>query len=47
MHSPKEAHLEAVYRILRYLTGSLDKGLFLMKKEARIGLHWAGSIEDR
>ncbi|RVW15529.1 Retrovirus-related Pol polyprotein from transposon RE1 [Vitis vinifera] len=31
MHSPKESHLEAVYKILRYLKGSPGKGLFFKK----------------
>ena len=52
MHSPKEAHLEASYRILRYLKGSPGKGLFFKKSEKRqievfTDADWAGSIEDR
>lgn len=35
MHSPKEIHLEAVYKILRYLKSSLRRGLFLKKSEGR------------
>lgn len=33
MHSPKEAHLEAIYRTLRYLKGSIGRGLFFKKNE--------------
>ena len=31
MHSPYKKHLEAVYRILRYLKGTLGKGLLFQK----------------
>ncbi|RVX07826.1 Retrovirus-related Pol polyprotein from transposon RE1 [Vitis vinifera] len=31
MHSPKESHLEAVYKILRYLKGSPGRGLFFRR----------------
>ncbi|KAK2993136.1 hypothetical protein RJ640_006823 [Escallonia rubra] len=52
MHSPHEEHLEAVYRILRYLKSSLGKGLFFRKNEQRnleayTDADWAGSIIDR
>lgn len=52
MHSPHEQHLEAVYRILRYLKSSLGKGLSFGKNEQRgIEVHtnadWVGSISDR
>ena len=52
MHSPKEAHLEAVYKILRYLKGSPGKGLLFKKNEDRImevftDADWAGSVEDK
>ena len=33
MHSPREAHLEAVYKILKYLKGSPGKGLLFKKNE--------------
>ncbi|KAL6323474.1 hypothetical protein AAG906_039046 [Vitis piasezkii] len=35
MHSPKESHLEAVYKILRYLKGSPRKGLFFKKGDSK------------
>ncbi|KAK3006432.1 hypothetical protein RJ639_016813 [Escallonia herrerae] len=52
MHSPHEEHLEAVYRILRYLKSSPRKGLFFMKNEQRnleayTDANWAGSITDK
>ena len=52
MHSPTEVHLEAVYRILRYLKGSPGKGLFFKKDNEReikvfTDADWAGSLEDR
>ena len=28
MHSPKESHMEAIHRILKYLKGTPGKGLF-------------------
>ena len=52
MHSPFEEHLEAVYRILRYLKTTPGKGLFFKKNEQRnveafTDADWAGSVEDR
>ena len=35
MHSPKESHLEVVYKILRYLKGSLGRGLFFKKGDSK------------
>lgn len=35
MHSPQESHLEAVYKILRYLKDSPGKGLFFKKSERK------------
>ena len=35
MHSPTEEHMEAVYRILRYLKMTPRKGLFFRKTENR------------
>ena len=52
MHSPYEEHLDAVYRILRYLKGTPGKGLFFKKNETRgvevyTDADWAGSVVDR
>ena len=52
MHSPYEVHLEAVYRILRYLKSTPGKGLFFKKSEqktieAYTDVDWAGSVTDR
>ena len=35
MHSPKESHLEAVYKNLRYLKGSIGRGLFFKKGDSK------------
>lgn len=52
MHSPCQEHLEAVYRILRYLKGTPGRGLYFKKNEKRnVELYtdadWAGSLVDR
>ena len=52
MHSPYEVHLEAVYRILRYLKSTPGKGLFFKKSEEKTietytDADWAGSVTDR
>lgn len=52
MHSPSTEHMEAVYRILRYLKGTHGKGLFFKKTEERgieafTDADWAGSVDDR
>jgi hypothetical protein len=49
MHSPFEEHLEAVYRILRYLKANPGKGLFFRKTNERnvsifTDADWADSI---
>ena len=52
MHAPYEEHLEAVYKILRYLKGTPGRGLFFKRCNQR-GIEvytnpdWAGSIIDR
>ena len=52
MHSPRETHMEAVFRILRYLKSAPGKGLFFAKHdhlrvEAYTDADWAGSVTDR
>lgn len=52
MHSPTEEHLEAVFRVLRYLKGTPGRGLYFKKNEGRnieayTDADWAGAIEDR
>ncbi|RVX08419.1 Retrovirus-related Pol polyprotein from transposon RE1 [Vitis vinifera] len=52
MHSPKESHLEAVYKILRYLKGSPGRELFFKKSDSKkveiyTDADWAGSADDR
>ncbi|RVW86325.1 Retrovirus-related Pol polyprotein from transposon RE1 [Vitis vinifera] len=52
MHSPKESHLEAVYKILRYLKGSPGRGLFFKKSDSKkveiyTDADWARSTDDR
>lgn len=51
MNSPKESHLDAVYKILKYLKEFARKGLLskVERKEAEVftDADWVGSIEDR
>ncbi|XP_062080723.1 uncharacterized mitochondrial protein AtMg00810-like [Humulus lupulus] len=52
MHDRCQGHLNAVYRILRYLKQTLGKGLFFRKTTERkdevfIDVDWAGSVYDR
>ncbi|KZV22301.1 Cysteine-rich RLK (receptor-like protein kinase) 8 [Dorcoceras hygrometricum] len=52
MHSPCQGHLDAVYRILRYLKLTPGRGLFFAKTDDRsvsafTDADWAGSISDR
>ena len=52
MHSPKESHLEAVYKILRYLKGSPGRGLFFKKSDSKkveiyTDADWVGLANDR
>ena len=51
MHSPKEAHLQAAYRVLQYLKGALGKGILFKRNgglvlEAYTNVDYAGSIVD-
>jgi hypothetical protein len=51
MHKPTSTHLAALKRLLRYLVGTIDRGLFL-HKDSSLNLHaftdadWAGDIDD-
>jgi hypothetical protein len=52
MHSPREPHMEAIYRIFRYLKSSPGKGLLFsqhdhFKIEAYTDTNWVSSIMDR
>ena len=52
MHSPKEAQLQATYRVLQYLKGTPCKGILLKRNgalvlEAYTDANYAGSIIDR
>ncbi|XP_050117549.1 uncharacterized mitochondrial protein AtMg00810-like [Malus sylvestris] len=52
MHSPSEAHMDAVTRILRYLKMAPGRGLIFSKNdhlnvEGYTDADWAGSITDR
>ena len=52
MHNPCQGHLDAVYRILKYLKQAPGKGLLFKKSgdrriEAFTDADWAGSVDDR
>lgn len=52
MNNPTEEHMEAVYRVLRYLKGTPGKGLLFKKNSSRnikvySDADWAGSQSDR
>ena len=52
MHSPKEAHLQAAYRVLQYLKGAPSKGIMFKRNgglvlEAYTDADYADSIVDR
>ncbi|GAV76368.1 hypothetical protein CFOL_v3_19843 [Cephalotus follicularis] len=52
MSCPTEGHMEAIFMILRYLKGSLGRGLYLKKTTERqvdiyMNSDWAGSQTDR
>jgi hypothetical protein len=53
MHDPREPHLAAIKRVLRYLRGSLDFGLHLRRSASSFELtvymdaDWAGYPDTR
>ncbi|XP_026377700.1 uncharacterized protein LOC113271997 [Papaver somniferum] len=52
MHDPRESHMQAIKRILRYLQGTLDHGLFLSASTvtgltAYSDADWAGCPDSR
>ncbi|XP_073313436.1 secreted RxLR effector protein 161-like [Primulina huaijiensis] len=52
MNTPTEEHLDAAYRVLRYLKGTPDKGLLFRKSSIRkikvySDADWGGSPTDR
>ena len=52
MHSPKEVHLQATHRVLKYLRGAPRKGILFKRNgglilEAYTDADYAGSIVDR
>ncbi|PON55254.1 hypothetical protein PanWU01x14_189430 [Parasponia andersonii] len=52
MHSPCKAHLEAIYRILKYLKGTAGRGIFFKKNSKRTievftYADWVGAIDDK
>nr|XP_051217850.1 uncharacterized mitochondrial protein AtMg00810-like [Lolium perenne] len=52
MHDPRTSHLDAVYRILRYLKGCPGKGILFsnyghLKIEGYTDADWAGCLDDR
>ena len=51
MHDPKSSHMDAVYRILRYLKSCPGKGLLYTRQgslqaECYTDADWAGSLDD-
>ena len=52
MHALYKEYMEAMYRILKYLKGSIGKGLFFRKNETRsiegfTDANWASTIDDQ
>ena len=52
MHNPTEEHMDALFRILKYLKGTPGKGLFFKKSgnrniEVYSDADWAGDTTDR
>ncbi|XP_016729168.1 secreted RxLR effector protein 161-like [Gossypium hirsutum] len=51
MNLPSENHWKAVKRVLKYLSGTIDHGLYFSKGQAKVVCYsdadWASSVEDR
>ena len=53
MHDPREIHLKAVKRILRYIKGTITNGLFfsIIKKQPKLVAYsytdWEGDLDTR
>jgi histone deacetylase 1/2 len=52
LHMPTTAHWSAVKRILRYVKGAMDVGLYIRKSNSRLvsafsDADWVGSVDDR
>ena len=47
MHDPREPHLTALKRILRYLRGTVDFGLLLHRRSSSTDADWAGCPDTR
>lgn len=52
MHSPRQEHFNAIYRILRYLKGTPGRDLLVknhghLQVEAYTDADWAGSVADK
>ena len=51
MHSPSKIHFGVAKRVLRYIRGIFDYGLWFVKKESKelqgyADSDWAGSLDD-
>jgi hypothetical protein len=51
MHDPREPHLTALKRLLRYLQGTIDYGLLINRSSAELVVYtdadWAGCPDTR
>ena len=51
IHSPSKIHFSAAKRVLRYIKGTFDYGLWFVKKESKelqgyVDSDWTGSVDD-
>jgi hypothetical protein len=51
MHCPRDVHWKAVKRVLRYLKGTIDIGLYYVPGDIKLNAYcdsdWAGDPDDR